>query len=348
MDEIARVVTEASVRTIAIVGCSKNSGKTTAMNHVLEGLQGVFERIGIMSIGIDGEEADFWLGVPKPRVAVREGYLVATAEKAIRSGTAQVRTLARTGAVSPLGELLLVRVEKPGLLLLAGVRHKADVRSLVEAMFRHQAQRVVIDGSYQRLMTADPEVSNGVILATGAVLGRTVKEVAKRTKVTLDRLLLQAVSEPEDRLLLEDALRHRRPAVREKSGRITVLAESGASTDEGGLKDALGKGDVTVAVPGVVNDRIFRVLVSHRPGRVRLLLADPTRLFASAPILNKFKERGGEVLAGRTVRLLAVAVNPVSVLGYELPEEALIAAVRAITPENIPVFSFHDRCGVEG
>jgi hypothetical protein len=346
LDGIARVIDDPSVRTVAIVGCSKNSGKTTAMNHVLSGLQGGSERVGLMSIGIDGEEADFWLGVPKPRVSVREGWLVATADKAIKGGTAQVRTMARTGAVTPLGELVLVRVERPGLLLLAGVRHKADVRVLVDLMVKHQAQKVLIDGAYQRLMAADPEVSDGVILATGAILGRTVREVAKRTRATLDRLLLPAATDKADLELLADATRHRRPAVAEKSGRIVVMPDPGAAADEAELRDALGKGDATVAVPGVLTDRVLRVLAAHRAGRVRLIVADPTRMFASAPLFNRFRERGGEVVAGRAVRLLAVTVNPFSVLGYELPEDALLTAVRAVAPD-IPVFLCREK-GFDG
>ena len=346
MEGISQVIEDPPVRTLAIVGCSKNSGKTTAMNHVLDGVRGVYDRVGVMSIGIDGEEADFWLGVPKPRVAVREGWLVATADKAIKGGTAQVRTIARTGAVTPLGELVLVRVEKPGVLLLAGVRHKTDVRTLVDLMFKHQASKVVIDGSYQRLMAADPEVSNGVILATGAILGRTVREVARRTRTTLDRLLLPEVTSLDDRLLIGDAERHRRVAVREATGRIVVMPDPAAATDEAGLRVALGKGDATVAVPGAASDRLMRVLVGHRFGRARLIVSDATRLFVSAPLFNKLRERGGEVLAARPIRLLAIAVNPTSVLGYELPEDALVAGVQAVAP-GIPVFSFRER-SVEG
>jgi hypothetical protein len=52
------------------------------------------------------------------------------------------------------------------------------------------------------------------------------------------------------------------------------------------------------------------------------------------------------VLTGRGIRLLAMAVNPASVLGYELPEDALVAAIQALAPE-VPAFSFRDR-GAEG
>lgn len=339
MNGIAHVVSDREIRTIAIVGCSKNSGKTTAMNHVLYGLKDAVDRIGLMSIGIDGEEADFWLGVPKPRVIVREGFLVATADKAIKSGTAQVRTIAKTGAVTPLGELVLVRVEREGMLVLAGVRHKADVRLLVDMMLKHQAQKVIIDGSYQRLMAADPEVSDGVILATGAILGRTIREVAKRTRQVLDRLLVSQIDSEDDMALLSDARRYRRPAIRESRGHIVILPEAVAASDDAMLREALGKGDVTIAIPGVVTDRLMRTLLQQKGGRITLLIPDATRLFISAPLFNRFRERGGEVKTGRGIRLLAIAVNPVSVLGYELPEDALLAAIQAITP-GVPVFSF--------
>ncbi len=333
---LAEVVAASGIRTVAIVGCSKNSGKTTALNHVLAGLPVAQGPCGLLSIGIDGEEHDFWLGVPKPRIHVRPGHLVATAERLIRGGTARVRVLHRTGASTPLGELVLARVEEEGLLVLAGVRHKADVRRLVEAMFRHHAARVIIDGSYQRLMAADPEVSQGVILATGAILGRSVREVTRRTKEVLDRLRLPPAEDPEDLALWEDATRHGRPTTRDARGRIVVLAHPGMTVDEPEVRRALGRGDAVVAAPGVVSDRWLRALQGHRSGQVRVLVADPTRLFVSPPVYRRFLMRGGAIRVSKSVRLLAVAVNPTSVLGGELPAEALRDAIQALVPD-LPV-----------
>jgi hypothetical protein len=282
--------------------------------------------------------------VPKPKVSVREGFLVATADKAIRGGTAQVRTVARTGAVTPLGELVLVRVEKPGTLLLAGVRHKTDVRAVVDLMFRHRAEKVLIDGSYQRIMAADPDVTQGAILATGAILGRSVREVVRRTQTILDRLLVPVCPDPSDLGLLGDAVRHDRPAVRDSTGRIVVMAEAGSAVREESLQGILGGGDAVIAMPGAVTDRLVRALIAHRGGRVRLIANDPTRMFVSAPLLTKFRERQGELFVGHGVRLLAIAVNPVSVLGHELPEDALAEGIRAVAP-GVPVFSFREPAG---
>lgn len=330
---LAEAVSVPGVRTVAIVGCSKNSGKTTALNHILAGFASDRSPCGLLSIGIDGEEHDFWLGVPKPRIHVGPGHLVATAERLLRGGTARARILHRTGVLTPLGELVLARVEEEGLLVLAGVRHKADVRRLVEAMFRHRAARVIIDGSYQRLMAADPEVSQGVILATGAILGRSVREVVRRTREVLQRLRLPPVMDLEDQALLQDAIRHGRPTTRDATGRIVVLAHPGMAVDEPEVRKALGRGDVVVAAPGVVSDRLLRAIQGHRTGKVRVVVADPTRLFASPPVYRRFLARGGEVRAVRPVNLLAIAVNPTSVLGHGLPAAALRDAIQDLAPD---------------
>lgn len=333
---LAEAISSPDIRTVAIVGCSKNSGKTTTLNHLLAGLVPERGPCGLLSIGIDGEEHDFWLGVPKPRILVRPGYLIATAERLIRGGTARARVLDRMGVLTPLGEMVLARVEDEGVVVLAGVRHKGDVRRLIEAMFRHRAARVFIDGSYQRLMAADPDISQGVILATGAILGRTVRDVVRRTRDVLERLLLPEATDPTDRALLDDALRHGRPTTRDASGRIVVLAQPGLTVSEPEVRKALGQGDVVVAAPGVVSDRLLRTLLGHRTGKVRIVLADPTRLFVSPPVYRRFRARGGEVRVARTVNLLAIAVSPTSVLGRELPGEALRGAIQEIVP-GLPV-----------
>lgn len=345
---LAEAVSEPRVRTVAIVGCSKNSGKTTALNQILAGLPADYGPIGLLSIGIDGEEHDFWLGVPKPRIHVQPGYLVATAERLIGVGGARVRILQRTGVLTPLGELVLARVEEAGLLVLAGVRHKADVRRLVEAMVHHRAARVIIDGSYQRLMAADPEVSQGVILATGAILGGSVREVVRRTRDVLERLTLPPVEDREDRALFEEAVRHGRLTIRDAVGRIEVLAQPGMAVDEPVLRRALGRGDVVVAVPGVVSDRLLRAMHGRRDGKARVVLADPTRLFVSPPVFRRFMVRAGEVRVVRPMRLLAISVTPTSVLGVALPAEALRGAIQALAPDIPVVVVGESRVGPDG
>ena len=43
----------------SIIGLSKNAGKTTLLNRLIKGFENKIDRLGIASIGIDGEKVDF-------------------------------------------------------------------------------------------------------------------------------------------------------------------------------------------------------------------------------------------------------------------------------------------------
>lgn len=111
--EILSTLRNTDAMTVAVSGCSKNAGKTTAMNVLTAEWTGH----GLMSIGIDGEDADFWLGVPKPRIAAAAGTVFATAERALGAATAETDVLERTGIATPLGEIVIARTSGFGMVL---------------------------------------------------------------------------------------------------------------------------------------------------------------------------------------------------------------------------------------
>ena len=79
----------AGARTITVVpGLAKNAGKTTVINHLLARLPG---RVGLASLGLDGETRDQLTGLRKPRILPPRGALVATAEGLLEPGTRYVR-----------------------------------------------------------------------------------------------------------------------------------------------------------------------------------------------------------------------------------------------------------------
>lgn len=341
MEDIGSVIGD--VKVVAIIGCSKNSGKTTVLNSLISSLKDL--HLGILSIGIDGEEVDFWLGVPKPRIYVREGFLVATADKTLKGGSVQVRTLLKTNVHTPLGELVIVKIERPGTILLAGVRHKNDMRMVVNAMLRHHADRVLIDGSYQRIMSADPEIAQGAILATGAILGRTVEEVVEKTQHILDRLLLPRCNDSKDLSLLEETVLTQKAIICNSVQKRTVVASEGLNIDQQELSQFFQQSDaISIYLPAVLTDGLISTILNNQKGKVRIIIVDPTRLFTTSTILSRFLDRGNQILVGKPINLLAVAVNPVSVLGYELPEDILVKEIRHIS-RGIPVFSFRENMG---
>lgn len=332
MAGIASVLRDREIRVVAIVGCSKNTGKTTTLNRILDSMTGEPGPVGILSMGIDGEETDFWLGVPKPSIHVTSTMLVATGKQVLSKGTARVSPLVSTGIETPLGELVVGRVDSPGTLLLAGIRHKTDLRLLIESLIECGATRVLVDGSYQRLAAADPTLSQGIILSTGAVVGETVTKVAERTREVLERLQVPVVEDPDARKLMEAATGRGLPAFLDGQDRISFLEDTGGRTS---------LDSVTIAFPGAVTDRWLAAASDPGKGSVQVVARDPTRLFVSPPVIQRFLETNGKLAVLMGIRLLAVTINPYSVTGAYLPRDELLDAIRALGP-GAPVFLFED------
>ena len=60
-------------RSCSIVGLAKNTGKTVSLNYVLGRLPLDRMRIGLSSIGIDGETTDQVTKTAKPEITIQEG-----------------------------------------------------------------------------------------------------------------------------------------------------------------------------------------------------------------------------------------------------------------------------------
>src|SRR5690554_2852378 len=73
-------------RRLAVVGVAKNCGKTTTLNALIEKHRD--RPVGLVSVGIDGEQSDVLLGTEKPAIVVEEGHWVVSAEQALSRSTA--------------------------------------------------------------------------------------------------------------------------------------------------------------------------------------------------------------------------------------------------------------------
>jgi len=326
LDTFEGIIKNSKAHVVAILGVSKNAGKTTALCHLANALD---ERIGLFSIGIDGEEVDFWLGAPKPRILVKAQSLIATAEGMIKAGATKARILRRTGVTTPLGELVVARVEEDGFVVLAGVRHKEDVKNVIAEFHRHKVERILIDGSYHRAMAADPEVSQGVVLVTGAILGRTCEEVARKTKFALERLLIPETKDEEEKLLVAKAFSEGFVIVRNKGESVDrtfpLLQASKLPVEKG----------ASVFVGGVFADGLLNSFETLEG--VKVVVYDPTRVFLSKEAFERLLRDGGTIWAKKGIKVLAVAINPKSILGYQLDEMELKAKVEEVS-FGIPCF----------
>ena len=321
--------------TLAILGVAKNSGKTTTLAALLAREP---EPVGLLSVGIDGESQDFLLGTDKPAVPVKCGDLVVTAQGAMAYGQAQLQYLEPLGFDTPLGPVVLTRVLTPGSVMLAGMRHRGDLVRAVDMLQDHGAARVFVDGAYGRMVAGHTQVSDGIVLATGAVLGGGIKQVVAKTLHILRRFLLPPVTLAWHRELLGLATSQSRSLLGHPGGQRPLPAPSALL----GLPSLAGSWtpeDQAIAIPGLVSDRVVTLLLATPmlEKKRTLLLPDATLIHCAEALLTKLLDRW-DVRLGHVQRLLGVSLNPTALGGVQLDSGALEQALGQALPEGVAVF----------
>jgi len=167
-----RQIRRRGLTTLAVMGMSKNTGKTVALNHLLACAAHDGVAIGLTSIGRDGEERDQVFDIPKPPVRVWPGSIVATARDTLARARVRWKLLAASGVGSPMGEIVLVQVLEHGTMEVAGASRAADQQSIIGQLRQSACALIVLDGA----------------------LGRTRRDVARR-QVAERRLLWRGRTE---------------------------------------------------------------------------------------------------------------------------------------------------------
>ena len=110
------------LESLAIIGLSKNAGKTTCLNHIIAAWQetGQSRPLALTSVGRDGELEDILSGNPKPRIYVQTGTLIASAEGALLRSDALLEILELSNIRTAWGEVIICRALSDGYVELAG------------------------------------------------------------------------------------------------------------------------------------------------------------------------------------------------------------------------------------
>ncbi|MGH7707065.1 MAG: hypothetical protein ACREM6_03925, partial [Vulcanimicrobiaceae bacterium] len=135
---------------IAVVGTAKNVGKTVAFAAICDALERRETVAGVVAIGRDGEAVDALDAAPKPRLRLRAGTLLATAQALVGRHPA-LELVAESDETSALGRIVIARVRRTGTYEFAGPPTARGVRRIVDRLREHGARTVAIDGAIDRI-----------------------------------------------------------------------------------------------------------------------------------------------------------------------------------------------------
>jgi hypothetical protein len=317
----------APVKRLALVGLAKNTGKTQTLAAILNEHAVAGARVGVTSIGRDGEARDVIdARIAKPAIRLQAGSLVASTGGLLRASGLAHERLAQTGMRTPLGEVVIARLDEPGAVEVAGPSAAQDVCAVSEAMAQLGAERVLIDGAIDRRAASSPAVADGLVMATGAVLGEEIEQVLTATRDAVELVRLPRFAADDEVALAGRLVLNAEPAA------IAALLREHPHAD-------------TFLVEGALGERFLEGLLGarrERAGRgLRIVVGDPTKVFLSRRGPSWYGRQGIAIGVLRTIDLRAITVNPVAPQSHRFESRQLRELIAAAVPD-VPVLDVLD------
>lgn len=323
---------------ISIVGMSKNSGKTVALNHLLgeayeEGLS-----IGITSIGRDGESIDIVTETEKPTIYVEEGTYIATATGMLGLGDCNIEIIKVTEYRTPMGEIIIGRVRDGGYVQIAGPQRLSEIKAVSDSMLDLGARFVIIDGALDRLSQAAPAISEATILSTGAVLSRDMNKVIEETIHVVNTLGLPVLEDINTRETARKLIENNQIGTIDENNKAHIIP----------LKTALGAGHIMgdsikedtryLVVPGSLVKNTLEDLTktTRRYKDIEIIIRDGTKVFISPRDWLSFKRKGIKIKVLDKINLVGITVNPYAPQGYYFEPTEFLSKMRTYI-KQIPV-----------
>lgn len=341
---LAGVVAQSGVKSVAVVGVAKNVGKTVTMNCLAHELSARGMLVGLVSSGRDGETTDSFTGEPKPSVVPPEGSWVATAEGVLGEAGGLIEIADVSDRPGLLGRLVLGRVVEPSPMELVGPTSARELADVVRRLRSLGADIVLVDGALDRVAAASPDVTEAAVLATGAASAESLTAIASKAA-----FLAWLWSRPR----LDD-LGIRSLAARVLDTGLISFIDKGASPSGGGVpyhirptpyRTCLGveeeilsrAGDAAFAVvPGAVSAK-FLMEAGSWPKR-----DDFAVIASSAVSVFAQEDLGVPIYVDKEMRLLAITVNPVASRGISYDASQMVRAlareVACVSRRNVPVY----------
>jgi hypothetical protein len=329
-----------SEKIIAIYGLAKNTGKTVALNSLISELTGQGVNIGITSIGRDGEAYDVINNqLPKPRISLTPGMLVATSHVLLRQSGLRHEILEVTPYMIPLGRIIVARIMEAGFLEVAGPGIGEQTRRVAEIMLSHGAEKVLIDGAIDRRSASTPMVSDAIMMATGAALGDGIEAIVRETVEAAQRVCIDVLDDPE---ILGKCLNKQDSFLLTQGGEIVALTNTFALverrefinnvyTTHGAISHIVLRGAVC---------RAFLDSLIDIAGQVDLyvITTDSSKYYIDDRPVSWYEHQGIRLRVFTKTKLRAITVNPVYPPYLHLSSYKL----RQMLEKNIPDVAVRD------
>lgn len=318
-------------RTLSITGMAKNTGKTVALNYLLEQLRLHGKRVAVTSIGIDGEKTDQVTQTEKPEIELCEGTIFVTSEYHYRQRLLLSEILDLSDDSTSLGRLVTARVLQAGKVILSGPATTGGVRKVLDRMGEYGVDLTIVDGALSRKSHASPAITDGLILSTGAAIAPDLNTIVKKTSELYDLMKLSEYETDyaEELMQMENGI-----FALTDEGYQSLNIPSSLLSEK--YKAELFSHGNKLFISGILTDMMLNFLrMQSEVKNSVIIVKDFTKIFVTPMNLRLFLSKGGSLRVLKRPNLIAVTVNPVAPSGYTIPSEVLVKAMEGVF--DVPV-----------
>ncbi len=162
-----------SNKVIAIIGLSKNAGKTSVLNWILTHCKG-FD-YGVLSTGRDGEERDTVYATPKPAVHLPPNCLFCCDTSSLDAHGSAIRIIQKLPWKAGNRQLWLAESTSAIDTEIFGPSNVGAQTECIRLMQQHGAKKILVDGSIDRKSIVLSSIVNSSFLVAGASYGSLAK-----------------------------------------------------------------------------------------------------------------------------------------------------------------------------
>ncbi len=321
---------------ISIIGLAKNVSKTTTLNYIIKNLEGY--RLGLTSIGRDGEKYDVITQLPKPRIFIKMGTIIATARESFEASEVKLELLKKTEFNTPLGEILILKALSDGLIELAGPSINKYLQEICLELKNLGCDLILIDGAFDRRSYATPIISDATILSTGASVSEDMQNVINLTVHTIELLNLESEVDQQTIEIAQEILKKSKVGIIDNKNSIKLLDVLTPLDSARDIANILDENSKYIIIKGALTDKSIEDLMSltDKYKEITILVEDATKLFLSKKIKNKFQKKGGIIKVLNPIKVIAVTINPTSPLGYRFEKNTFLNLMKKNL--NVPVY----------
>ncbi len=297
----------------AVVGLSKNAGKTTFLNWLVGNFPK--QKLGIITTGRDGENIDLVGGHSKPKVMVPTDCFFSTFANVISANSAKLEVIAKLPYFAGGQRLWLVKALESLNTEIVGPATAKEQLELAEFILENGAKHIFIDGSLDRKSVAlSPKIGSLVVVAS-PVFGK-LSDLRKE----LGRLVLLSNLKQADYNISDDT----KICYRTQNNTIVSNLSSILNNEKELLKLSNISEAEWIYFPKAFTSRSYATLknlisncnlVFKHPLHLQLDFAQLENIFARTTVLNKITIDG-------------IALNSYAVNGNHLDSDILRAEVR--------------------